>query len=38
VQKYYDGNNESFDGLEVPEHLQARFEKYKVWAVKYYEE
>lgn len=34
LANYYDGNNESFEGLEVPEHLQSRFEKYKVWAVK----
>lgn len=38
LANYYDAHNESFDGLEVPEHLQPRFEKYKAWAVEYYEE
>lgn len=38
LANYYDTHNESFDGLEVPEHLKARFEKYKTWAVEYYEE
>jgi len=38
LANYYDAHNESFDGLEVPEHLKARFEKYKTWAVEYYEE
>ena len=38
LANYYDTHNESFDGLEVPEHLRSRFEKYKVWAVEYYEE
>lgn len=38
LANYFDENNESFDGLEVSEHLQSKFEKYKVWAVEYYEE
>lgn len=38
LANYYDAHNESFDGLEVSEHLKARFEKYKTWAVEYYEE
>ena len=38
LANYYDAHNESFDGLEVPEHLKARFEKYKTWAGEYYEE
>ncbi|MCM1161222.1 MAG: hypothetical protein NC412_08365 [Roseburia sp.] len=38
LANYYDGHNESFDGLEIPEHLRQRFEKYKEWAMEYYEE
>ena len=38
LANYYDEHNGSFDGLEIPEHLQSRFEKYKAWAVVYYEE
>lgn len=38
LANYYDAHDESFDGLEVPEHLWSRFEKYKTWAVEYYEE
>lgn len=38
LANYYDAHNESFDGLEVPEHLKKRFEKYKAWALEYYEE
>lgn len=38
LASYYDAHNESFDGLEVPEHLQLRLKKYKAWAVEYYEE
>lgn len=38
LANYYDEHNGSFDGLEIPEHLQSRFEKYKAWAVEYYEE
>ncbi|MCM1125179.1 MAG: hypothetical protein NC429_01775 [Lachnospiraceae bacterium] len=38
LANYYDEHNESFDGLEIPEHLHSRFEKYRVWAVEYYEE
>lgn len=38
LANYYDIHNESFEGLQIPEHLRLRFEKYKVWAVEYYEE
>lgn len=38
LANYYEEHNESFDGLEIPKHLQSRFEKYKVWALEYYEE
>ena len=38
LANYYDEHSESFDGLEIPEHLQPRFEKYKTWAMEYYEE
>lgn len=38
LANYYEEHNESFDGLEIPECLQIRFEKYKTWALKYYEE
>ena len=38
LANYYEEHNEGFDGLEIPEHLQERFEKYKVWAMEYYEE
>lgn len=38
LANYYDEHNESFDGLNVPQHLQSRFEKYREWALEYYEE
>lgn len=38
LANYYDEHHESFDGLEIPEHLSRRFEKYKKWAQEYYEE
>ncbi len=38
LANYYAEHNESFDGLDMPEHLQARFEKYRDWALEYYEE
>ena len=38
LANYYEEHNESFSGLEIPEHLQARFEKYKAWALEYYKE
>lgn len=38
LANYYDENDESFDGLEIPKHLRSRFEKYKAWALEYYEE
>lgn len=38
LANYYEEHNESFDGLEIPEHLQERYEKYKAWAMEYYEE
>lgn len=38
LANYYDEHNESFDELKIPKHLHSRFEKYKTWAMKYYEE
>lgn len=38
LANYYEENNESFDGLVIPAHLRSRFEKYRVWAIGYYEE
>lgn len=38
LANYYEEHNESFEGLEIPKHLQSRFEKYKAWALEYYEE
>lgn len=38
LANYYDEHKESFDGLNVPQHLQSRFEKYREWALEYYEE
>ena len=38
LANYYEENNESFDGLNMPKHLQLRFEKYRDWALEYYEE
>ncbi len=38
LANYYEEHQESFDGLTIPEHLQARFEKYREWALEYYEE
>ncbi len=38
LANYYDEHNESFDGLNMPKHLQLRFEKYRDWALEYYEE
>ena len=38
LANYYEEHDESFDGLKIPKHLQPRFEKYKVWALEYYEE
>lgn len=38
LANYYDEHGGSFDGLEIPEHLHRRFEKYKEWAMEYYEE
>ena len=38
LANYYDEHDESFDGLKIPKHLQPRFEKYKTWALEYYEE
>lgn len=38
LANYYEEHNESFDGLKIPKHLQERFEKYKAWAMEYYEE
>lgn len=38
LANYYEEHGESFDGLKIPKHLLSRFEKYKEWAVAYYEE
>lgn len=38
LANYYDEHHGSFAGLEIPEHLQQRFEKYGAWAREYYEE
>ncbi len=38
LANYYNEHNRSFNGLEIPEHLHPRFEKYKSWAAEYYEE
>ena len=38
LANYYEENNESFEGLVIPASLQSRFEKYRVWAIEYYEE
>ena len=38
LANYYEEHNESFDGLDMPGHLQERFEKYRDWALEYYEE
>ena len=38
LANYYEEHDGSFDGLEIPQHLQSIFEKYKVWALEYYEE
>lgn len=38
LANYYEEHDESFDGLKIPEHLRQRFEKYKAWAMEYYEE
>lgn len=35
---YYFSHGESFDGLKIPEHLNALFEKYSDWAIHYYDE
>lgn len=38
LANFYNEHNESFSALEIPNHLQSRFEKYRVWAMEYYEE
>lgn len=38
LANYYEAHHGSFDGLKIPKHLQSRFEKYRTWAVEYYEE
>lgn len=38
LANYYEEHGESFAGLKIPSHLQQRFEKYKIWALEYYEE
>ncbi len=38
LANYYEEHDESFEGLAIPEYLRPRFEKYKMMALKYYEE
>lgn len=38
LANYYEEHGQSFDGLDIPEHLRSRFEKYSEWAMAYYEE
>lgn len=38
LANYYEEHGQSFDGLDIPEHLRPRFEKYSEWAMAYYEE
>ncbi len=38
LANYYEEHGESFEGLQIPEHLKTRFEKYSSWAKEYYEE
>lgn len=38
LANYYEEHGQSFAGLDIPEHLRERFEKYSEWAVEYYEE
>lgn len=38
LANYYEEHCESFEGLTIPNHLQSKFEKYKEWALEYYEE
>lgn len=38
LANYYEEHDGSFAGLKIPRHLQQRFEKYKAWALEYYEE
>lgn len=38
LANYYEEHDESFEELRIPEYLLPRFEKYREWAVAYYEE
>lgn len=38
LANYYEEHGQSFEELVIPEHLNARFEKYSKWAIEYYEE
>ncbi len=38
LANYYEEHGQSFEELEIPEHLKDRFEKYSTWAMAYYEE
>lgn len=38
LANYYDEHGNTFKGLQIPEHLKERFEKYSGWAKEYYEE
>lgn len=36
LANYYDENNNSFNGLIIPDYLKNNFNKYKLWAEEYY--
>lgn len=38
LANYYEEHDGSFAGLKIPRYLQQRFEKYRAWALEYYEE
>lgn len=38
LSNYYFEHGESFEGLQIPKHVQKQFDKYSVWAVEYYDE
>lgn len=38
LANYYEEHGATFDGLDISEHLRDKFQKYKQWAVTYYEE
>jgi hypothetical protein len=38
LANYYEEHHESFSDLQIPQYLNEKFEKYKAWALKYYED